>query len=61
MYFMKNIIEQNPNDLDTYLEMNCLLMNLLVEEDYDKNKHEYYANLLKKYFIESYFMIHINL
>jgi hypothetical protein len=29
-------------------------MNLLVEEQYDPNDHNYFAGLLKKYFIESY-------
>lgn len=52
--FMEKIIGENPNNLDTYLSINYLLMNLLVEEDHDENKHHYYEDLLKKYFKESY-------
>jgi len=51
---MQKTISSNPNSLDAYLSMNYLLMNLLVEENYDNRKHDYYAGLLKKYFIESY-------
>lgn len=51
---LENAIEKNPSDVDAYLSMNYLLMNLLVEEEYDKNQHDYYAGLLKKYFLESY-------
>ena len=52
--YIQNIIVENPNDLDAYLSINYLLMNLLVEEDYDRIKHDYYAALTKKYFDESY-------
>jgi hypothetical protein len=52
--FMQHIITQNPHDLKAYLSMNYLLMNLLVEEDYDDSKYDYYASLTKKYFDESY-------
>ena len=52
--FMQKVITENPNDLDAYLSINYLLMNLLVEEDYDSNNHDYYADLLKKYFTKSY-------
>jgi len=51
---MQETINQNSNSMDAYLSMNYLLMNLLVEEQYDPNDHDYYAGLLKKYFIESY-------
>lgn len=34
--------------------MNYLLMDILVNEMYDNSKHDYYANLLKKHFLESY-------
>ncbi len=51
---MQETINQNSNSIDAYLSMNYLLMNLLVEEQYDFNDHDYYAELLKKYFIESY-------
>ncbi|HZW61447.1 MAG TPA: hypothetical protein VFF04_04420 [Candidatus Babeliales bacterium] len=51
---MKNVITENPNNVDAYLYMNYLLMNLLVEEDHDESKHDYYETLLKHYFEESY-------
>lgn len=52
--FMENVIQGNSNDMDAYIYMNYLLMNLLVEENYDKNKSGYYETLAKKYFDESY-------
>jgi len=51
---MQNTISENDSSLDAYLSISYLLMNLLVEEQYDPNDHDYYAGLLKKYFIESY-------
>ncbi|GAA4789613.1 hypothetical protein GCM10023231_17020 [Olivibacter ginsenosidimutans] len=51
---IQETINQNSSSIDAYLSMNYLLMNLLVEEQYDPNGHDYYAGLLKKYFIESY-------
>jgi hypothetical protein len=50
---MQKVINNNPNDIDAYLSMTYLLMNLLVEEDYSSTDHDFYADLLKKYFIES--------
>lgn len=53
--FMRKVIAQYPDNLDAYLSINYLIMNLLVEEDdYDQSKHYYYAALLKRYFDESY-------
>lgn len=52
--FMQRAIEQNPHDVDMYIVMNYLLMNLLVEEDYDKSKRNYYCELTYYYFQESY-------
>jgi len=52
--FMQKVITENPNSLDAYLSMNYLLMNLLVEENYDQAKQTYYEKLTKKYFDESY-------
>lgn len=51
---MQETIKQNTSSIDAYLSMNYLLMNLLVEEQYDLNDHDYYEGLLKKYFVESY-------
>jgi len=52
--FMKEVIAKNPNDMDAYMAMNYLLMNLLVEEDYNRSKRDYYSNTLKEYFDKSY-------
>jgi len=51
---MENVIKQNPNDMDAYIFMNYLLMNLLVEEDYDESKQDHYIALATRYFRESY-------
>ncbi len=52
--FMQKIIKENPDDMDAYLFMNYLLMNLLVEEEYDKSRFDAYRTLIKWYFDESY-------
>lgn len=52
--FMEHIIHENPTDMDAYLSMNYLLMNLLVEEDHNEKNHAFYEKLTKKYFDESY-------
>ncbi len=52
--FMQEVVRNDPDSMDAYIAMNYLLMNLLVEEDYDKSKHNYYEMLTKKYFDESY-------
>jgi len=51
---LQTIIRENSSSIDAYLSMNYLLMNLLVEEDYNSDEYDYYTNLLKKYFVESY-------
>lgn len=51
---LQETISKNSHDVDAYLSINYLLMNLLVEERYNPNDHNYYAGLLKLYFIESY-------
>lgn len=52
---MKAIVAQYSHDLDVYLSMVYLLMNLLlVEEDYERNNRDYYAQLIKYYFDSSY-------
>ena len=52
--FMKIVVKDNPDDIDAYLFMNYLLINLLVEEEYNFAKnHDYYAQLAKHYFDES--------
>lgn len=52
--FMQIIIVANPDNMDAYIYINFLLMNLLVEERHNEDKHDYYVELLKKYFNESY-------
>ncbi|MBJ7880429.1 hypothetical protein [Gelidibacter salicanalis] len=51
---IQETIDGNNNTINAYLSMNYLLMNLLVEEQYELRNHDYYAGLLKKYFLESY-------
>lgn len=52
--YMIHIVSENKNNMDVYVAMIYLLMNLLVEEEYDTTRHDYYAQLLKQYFDESY-------
>jgi len=53
--FMEQIIAENPDDMDAYMLMNYLLMNLLIEERYhDTSKDPHYRCLSYKYFKESY-------
>lgn len=52
--FMVDYINRNPEDLDAYLNICYLLMNLLVEEDYNRNNRDYYISNLKYYFDQSY-------
>ena len=56
--YMQSVITEHANDVDAYLSMCYLLMNLLVEEEYDESKHDYYTDLCKKYFQESYARFH---
>lgn len=51
---MRNIINKDNTNIDAYLRINYLLMNILVEEHCNLSKHDYYAGLLNMYFIESY-------
>lgn len=51
---MRQVIDEKLDELDAYLSMNYLLMNLLVEEKHDETKHDYYENLLERYFTELY-------
>ena len=54
IYYMEDIIEENPDDMQAYIFMEYLVMNLLVEEDYDRSKSGYYESLTLKYFKEGY-------
>lgn len=52
--YMENIIHKKTDLRDAYIAIIFLLMNLLVEEDYNERKHDEYAKKLKTYFKESY-------
>lgn len=52
--FMKKVLQENPDNMDAYIFMNYLIMNMLVEEYYDKSKLKTYETLLKWYFDASY-------
>jgi len=51
---MQHVVQDNPNNSETFIFLNFLLMNLLAVEDYNIQKHDYYARLLKESFVESY-------
>ena len=51
---MQDVIKEDPKNLKAYLLANYLLMNLLVEENPAESKVDFYEQLLKKYFKESY-------
>lgn len=51
---MQDVINNNSHNVDAYIAINFLLMNLLVEGDYDNNKHDMYAKKIKQYFDTSY-------
>ncbi len=51
---MQCVVSKENASLDAYLSINYLLMNLVLEEDYDPSKLDYYLGLLKRYFNESY-------
>ena len=51
---MQKVIEDDSDNIDAYLLTDYLLMNLLVEEEYEFAKTDYYSGLLKRYFNESY-------
>lgn len=52
--FMEQVVKDNSDDVDAYIYIIFLLMNILVEEIFDISQHDYYAFLIKKYFDLSY-------
>lgn len=54
--YMQHVIQENSNDMDAYIYMNYLLMNLIVEEDHShlQRNFEYYTKLAKEYYDASY-------
>ena len=52
---VQNAIKNNPDDVEAYIRTIYLLHNVLVEEDYTALEHDYMAELLKKYFNQSFF------
>lgn len=54
---LQKTIAQNPSDMNAYMSMNYLLMNLLVDENEDEDEtsnFSSYEKMAKKYFKESY-------
>jgi len=51
---MLAVIQEHPDEVDAYIYILFLLKNLLIEEDYNKNKRTYYVSILYKYFDKSY-------
>ena len=47
-------INNNSEDVEGYIRIIYLLHNILLEEDYLEEEHDPMANLLRKYFEESY-------
>ena len=56
IHLLEKIIEENDSKSEPFVRMIYLLHNLLVEEDYKSYglNHDYLANLLLKYFQESF-------
>lgn len=52
--FLQGVIEQHPNDVDAAICMNYLMMNLLLEEQYDESKSNHYQDIAVKHFYTSY-------
>lgn len=52
--YMVDIIDANPTEMDPYIYMIFLLMNTVIEEEYDRKKYEYYEALIQHYFKQSY-------
>ncbi len=48
------IIKKNPFLVEPYIQIIYLLHNLLLEEEYSIQDHDYFARLLKEYFDVSY-------
>lgn len=55
---MQKVVNGDPSDLTAAIAFNYLVMNILVEEDYDMSKHDYFAGLLKENFVRSYARFH---
>jgi hypothetical protein len=52
--FVKGLVVEFPNEKDVYIRIIYLIHNILVEEEYPHNEHDGMADLLKRYFDESY-------
>ena len=51
---VKNLVEKCPNDVEIYIRTIYLVHNILVEEEFSSDEHDEMADLLKRYFDESY-------
>lgn len=50
---LMKIINENQNHTEAYIRIIYLIHNILLEEDYSEDEHDYYALLLKSYFHDS--------
>lgn len=57
---MRQTILHNPVDMDAYLNLMYLLMDILVEEEYEIDNLETYKELLLRYYNESYYKFESN-
>ncbi len=57
---LQDVLAKNQNDLDAYICLNYLLINLLIEEDFDDSKHDFYARTAKQAFVDSFQKFHDN-
>ena len=52
--FMQTVVATYPNDMQAYMYLIFILMDLLVHEKYKQKSRDYYIDLLRKYYNESY-------
>ena len=52
--FIEKVIAERKDEIDPYLYIQFLLMNILINEYFDEKNYENYIFLLRKYFNEGY-------
>jgi hypothetical protein len=57
---LEEVLAGNSDDLDAYICLNYLLINVLIEEDFDDAKHDFYARTAKQTFVDSCHKFHNN-
>lgn len=60
IFLLQKILKNGDSDLNVYLCLMYLIMNLLVEEDYETSKAKDYEARLKKMFLDSYTLFNKN-